>query len=306
VLNEFDRISQESWQEAARLAAERGHQPPVSIAPLARLKRALERFRSDWKAGDLATAAAFLLFSCEDCVISRVANHLEALHLHLEPRRSGTLLTIPCRFAFLLAISREQLWPSLNGEGGQAQMCERLPEVSYEDFQLANAAFDVSPLSLAATESGGLASSAFQEQPPTDPEAVEAPDDLADQLQAQASPPIDAPTGPPKQAEAAGVTLVDGGLEYRGMRHDLTGRPRAILEILLRSRHRTATVVYLRQELGLNERVFADPDQMVKVAACTLRAVLRKVAGRSKEDPNPLRSVGTVRDKDLAYHLALD
>jgi hypothetical protein len=99
------------------------------------------------------------------------------------------------------------------------------------------------------------------------------------------------------------IEPVDGGFVLRGKRYPLTGRPMAMLKVLLSSPHLAARAERLRQEMGVDDETVSEPDQVVRDAAADLRKALRKATGLDKKGPNPLPSEG--RGEGLAYRLDL-
>src|SRR5262249_22536345 len=101
-----------------------------------------------------------------------------------------------------------------------------------------------------------------------------------------------------------GITLCAGGFEYANKFVPLTGKPRKMLEALLKSRYRRCTRNELRAPLSIDDEAVSYPDQVVLDTAKTLRATLRKTVMKAgKHCENPLPSTGN-RD-DLAYTLAM-
>jgi hypothetical protein len=101
----------------------------------------------------------------------------------------------------------------------------------------------------------------------------------------------------------SGIELVAGGFIFHGIPHNLTGRPREMLEALVNAApHHRLPAASLRQALGIDDLKVDFPEQVVRDTAKNLRAALRaalKTAGRSCKDP--LLSVG--RGEELAYAL---
>jgi hypothetical protein len=101
-----------------------------------------------------------------------------------------------------------------------------------------------------------------------------------------------------------GLELIPGGFAYKGRTHDLTGRPRDMLEALVESHHRRCTASELRKVIGVDDESTTYPEQVIRDTAKTLRNALKgavKAAGLSCK--NPLPSTG--KGKDLTYILAL-
>jgi hypothetical protein len=100
------------------------------------------------------------------------------------------------------------------------------------------------------------------------------------------------------------VELAPVGFRFRGQFHELTGRPKAMLEILLASRGRSATAEHLRQAMGINDEFLEHPEQAVIDTAKKLRAALREAAKAACLDcKDPLPHTG--KGRDLAYRLTL-
>jgi hypothetical protein len=98
------------------------------------------------------------------------------------------------------------------------------------------------------------------------------------------------------------LALIAGGFAYYGRAHDLTGRPRDMLEALLEAPFRRCRASDVRKALDVDDEAVDRPEQVVKDTAKMLRNALNKAvkdAGKSCE--NPLRSLG--RGKDLTYIL---
>jgi hypothetical protein len=108
-----------------------------------------------------------------------------------------------------------------------------------------------------------------------------------------------------EEPESDGLALAPGGFSLCGTPHQLTGRPLAVLGVLLKARHRTATVGQLREQLGVDEVAVEHPNQVIKGAASDLRKALcraYRAAGLSCPK-NPVPSWG--RGNDLTYRLDL-
>jgi hypothetical protein len=102
----------------------------------------------------------------------------------------------------------------------------------------------------------------------------------------------------------AGLELIAGGISYRGHPVDLVGRPRQMLEALLRSRWRRLTAADLCKEMEVDTTYATFPEQVIKDTACTLRAALRAVIkAAGQECGDPIRSVG--KGADLTYSLEM-
>jgi hypothetical protein len=102
----------------------------------------------------------------------------------------------------------------------------------------------------------------------------------------------------------APATLVPGGFKYRGLRHDLTGRPLALLRALLESREGAVTAADLRKALDINDEDVNFPEQVIRDTAGRLRKELRRAcAAAGQPCPDPLPSTG--RGDDLTYRLAM-
>jgi DNA-binding response OmpR family regulator len=86
--------------------------------------------------------------------------------------------------------------------------------------------------------------------------------------------------------------------------HDLTGRPRDMLQRLLEAPHRRCTAAELRKSMDVDDESVDSPEQVIKDTAKKLRHSLKKAlmaAGRSVENPLPSKGKG----KDLSYILAI-
>jgi hypothetical protein len=108
----------------------------------------------------------------------------------------------------------------------------------------------------------------------------------------------------PAPATNQGLLLIDGGFSYRGRPYDLTGRPRALLSVILSSEYRRCSADRLRELMGINDEMVERPEQVVRDAAKDLRATLRQAvqeAGLTCDDPLP--SIG--RGSDLTYILIM-
>jgi hypothetical protein len=101
-----------------------------------------------------------------------------------------------------------------------------------------------------------------------------------------------------------GIALLPGGFEYRGRRHDLTGRPFAMLQALLQSRHHCLTAEQLRVQMALDDAIVNNPEQVIRDTARKLRQALRQaIQEAGLTCPDPLPSTG--RGADLTYRLDL-
>jgi hypothetical protein len=112
------------------------------------------------------------------------------------------------------------------------------------------------------------------------------------------------PPAPLPPRAGGGVTLVPGGFEYGGRRHDLTGRPVAMLQALLRSHHHSLTAEQLRVQMAVDDEAVDNPDQVIRDTARKLRHALREAireAGLTCPDPLPSTDSGA----RLAYRLAI-
>jgi hypothetical protein len=97
------------------------------------------------------------------------------------------------------------------------------------------------------------------------------------------------------------LELLPTGFAYKSNKYDLAGRPRQMLEALLRSPYRRLSVNELRRDLQINDESVEHPDQVIKDAATDLRKALRKAiedAGLECEDPLPSRG-----QRDLLAYL---
>jgi hypothetical protein len=100
------------------------------------------------------------------------------------------------------------------------------------------------------------------------------------------------------------LELIPGGFAYKGKDHDLIGRPRDMLEALVKSPHRRYTAVGLRKALRVDDEAVTYPEQVVKDTATELRLHLRNaVADAGLTCADPLPSLG--KGKDLTYKLDL-
>jgi hypothetical protein len=186
-LSALDQIEQERLEMAGPTAG-RG---PVPTGTGSRAR--LERFARSGVRG-LDTAAHLLLLSCrgeQGCV----ASELEALYHDPELRHF---------IAPWLPYIRDRLLDPEPGEDGRTRVCQPPKGVSYEDLLRATAACNPPVSCLAPTEP------AFQEQPQTSPEVIQAPDDLTNRLHAGASPP--APAGADRRQESAAAAGPSGAL----------------------------------------------------------------------------------------------
>jgi hypothetical protein len=101
---------------------------------------------------------------------------------------------------------------------------------------------------------------------------------------------------------AGSVEMIPAGFRYRGITHNLTGRPRDLLAELLRFPDHRALAGDLREAIGADDEAVNLPEQVVRDAAAHLRRALRRAvdaAGLTCDDPLP--SLG--RGKDLTYRL---
>src|SRR5262249_10767906 len=100
------------------------------------------------------------------------------------------------------------------------------------------------------------------------------------------------------------IELADGGFALHGAFFPLTGRPLAMLRVLLKSFHRSATADHLREEMKINDQEVTYPEQVILDTASKLRAALTEAArAAGLEVKNPLPSVGS--GEDLTYRLGL-
>jgi hypothetical protein len=116
--------------------------------------------------------------------------------------------------------------------------------------------------------------------------------------------------GPPAHASVPGATaataleLIAGGFALHGKTHDLTGRPRAILEALLGARYHRCTADGLRELLKIDDEAVNNPVQVVKDAVNDLKTAPIQAA---KDDEvswdGPITSTG--KGKDLTYILTM-
>jgi hypothetical protein len=104
--------------------------------------------------------------------------------------------------------------------------------------------------------------------------------------------------------QQSGIELIPGGFVYKGKQHDLTGKPRAMLEALLNSHFRRSEESDLYKVLDINPDAVEHDRQVILDTAKKLRAALRKAAEDAGiKCENPLPSTG--KKKDLTYRLAM-
>jgi hypothetical protein len=97
------------------------------------------------------------------------------------------------------------------------------------------------------------------------------------------------------------LNVIPGGFEYRGVPYNLSGRPLAMLTILLASRHHRCTAQHLINEMEADSGT-DQPDAVIRDTAKQLRRALRRparLADPNCDDPLPHFGQGT----DLAYGL---
>jgi hypothetical protein len=112
------------------------------------------------------------------------------------------------------------------------------------------------------------------------------------------------------QAEANGKTgnakveLIVGGFSYCGKPNDLSGRPLAMLQELLKSKRHRCSARELRVALNINDEDVEYPEQVIRDTAKTLRQALKEaVIKAGRKCANPLPHIG--RGPDLTYKVEM-
>jgi hypothetical protein len=108
----------------------------------------------------------------------------------------------------------------------------------------------------------------------------------------------------PGEEETGPLELLPNGFAYMGKDYRLTGRPRQILEALLKAPHQKRYARELCKDLQIDEDSVDYPEQVIRDATTDLRKMLRTAiqdAGQNHEQPLPSSGRGT----SLAYQLDL-
>lgn len=109
----------------------------------------------------------------------------------------------------------------------------------------------------------------------------------------------------PECGKQSKLEVLPGGFAYEGRQRDLTGRPLAMLGVLLASPHNRESADKIREKIAVDDEAVTYPEQVIRDTAKDLRKALKAALADAGKDRNhdPLPSIG--RGSELAYRLNL-